>query len=159
MPLNARYHRVTSGSRVLLDIMYKPVPRPLPTSLPILPVEICQKIYRYTGKYDKPCLGMSCRLFRGIAYDYGPVISEWSLQGLRKTNEGSRFTAAADSGTHSYGGKVRPVLARRALVSLATDNPAFRPIDRVVLRRPEGDCIELQMLLVGVCVEQYIDEN
>lgn len=154
MPLNTRYHRDTSGGRVLLDIMYTPVPRPLPTSFPILPVEICQMICRYTEKYDKPRLGMSCRLFRGIAYDYGLVIAEWSIQGLCKTHEGSIFTAAVDSSTHISGGKVRLVPAHRASVYLTTEHTVFRPIDRVVLRRPEGVCIELQMPLLGMSVEQ-----
>ncbi|KAL0639073.1 hypothetical protein Q9L58_001955 [Maublancomyces gigas] len=125
MPLNTRYHRGSSGGRVLLDIMYTPVPRPLPTSLPTLPVELCQMIYCYTEKYDKPRPGMSRRLFRGIAYDYGPVIFEWSLQGLCRTSEGSIFTAAVDSGTHISGGKVRLVPAHRASVYLTTEHTFF----------------------------------
>lgn len=156
MPLDTRYHPLTSGACVLHDILYKPEPRPPPTSVPILPVEICQKIYHFTDQYAKPNLGMSCRLFRGIAYDYGPLISEWYLQGVRKRGAGYIFIAVADRGAHVTGGKVRQMPRRRALVYVNEQFTDFRPIHRVVLRKPEGECIELQMPLLGVMVGEYI---
>lgn len=150
MPLLARYHTKTNGILALLDILFTPSPAPFPQSFPALPVEICQTIFRHATADTRRCLEGTGRLFRGIAYDYGPRISKWNLQALCPAGSGYFFMAVADRGVHSIDGSMKDVPARRRQVYISTGMCEFRPINRVVLRKPDGGTIELQLPLVGV---------
>lgn len=157
MPLLTRDKHVTSGLCALLEILYTPAPRPLATSVPPLPVELWQKVYSLADDKIKLNLAVTSRLFRGIAYDYGPRIGEWSLQRPCPLEAGLAFSAAADRGVHVIGRKVRQVPARSEVVYVSTSRSDFRPILRVVLRRSTGEALELQMPLVGVQVARRWD--
>lgn len=155
MTLLARYHSITDGMRTLLDVLFTPAPHPAPQSFPRLPVEMCRKVFRYATEDTRHSLALTCRLFHGIAYDYGPRISEWNLQAVPRPEAYWAFTAVADRGVHILGGKVRHVPARREQVVVSARMGLFRPIYRVVLRKPDGETIELQLPLVGVDINRY----
>lgn len=152
MPLLARYHDVTPGLCALLEILYTPAPRPLATSVYPLPVELWQRVYSFAEQDIKSKLGATSRLFRGIAYDYGLRIGEWALQRPRPSEEGLACVAAADRTMQTIGWKVRDLPARNAVVYVSTFHT--RPIYRIVLMRPTGEALELQMPLVGVNVSR-----
>lgn len=155
MTLLVRYHSITDGMRTLLDILFTPPPHPAPQSFPRLPVEMCRNVFRQAAEDTRHSLALTGRLFRGIAYDYGPRISEWNLQAVPRPEAYWAFTAVADRGVHIMGGKVRHVPARREQVVVSAGMGKFRPIHRVVLRKPDGDTIELQLPLVGVDINRY----
>lgn len=152
--LLARYDRRTDGILALLDILYTPPPTPIPQFFPVLPVEICQSIFRYATADTRRSLRATGRLFHGIAYDYGPRISAWNLQTVTQITSGYADIAAADPGVHIRGGKVRRFLARRREVIISAEMGQCRPIYRVVLRRPDGGTIELQLPLVGIAIHK-----
>lgn len=152
MPLLNRYNHATVGRRALLETLYTPAPRAFAASIPPLPVEIWQNVYRLAEQHDKCTLAVSCRLFRGIAYDYGPVISEWALRKPCPRGKSLAFVAAADRNMHIIGGSVRYVPVRTEVVYVNDSGRDFRPIYRVVLRWPSGRPLELQIPLVGVSV-------
>lgn len=152
MPLIARYHDVTPGLCALLEILYTPVPRPLANSICPLPVELWRRVYSLAEHDIKFKLGATSRLFRGIAYDYGLRIGEWSLQRPRPSEEGLACVAAADRRVQTIGRTVRDLPARSAVVYVSTFHT--HPIYRIVLMRPTGEALELQMPLVGVNVSR-----
>lgn len=149
MPLLIRFNQLSSGLCALLEVLYTPAPRPLVTAIPPLPVELWQMVYSHAGYDVKSKLAVTSRLFRGIAYDYGPRIGEWSLQGPLPKHLSLEFMAVADRGVHIIRGKVTHVPFRSEQVEVTTGTD-FRAIYRVVLRRPSGEALELQMPLVGV---------
>lgn len=59
-----------------------------------------------------------------------------------------------DLGVQIRGGKIRHFLARHREVIISAEIGQFRPIYRVVLRRPDGGTIELQLQLVGIAIHK-----
>lgn len=154
IPLITRPDEETDGLLALLNILYTPSPLPAPQSFPNLPVEICQKIFGYASNPTKRALELSGRLFRGISYDYGPRIGEWSLKArasIRECQEGG-FIGAADVGMHIIDGIFQDVPARGAVLHISKEMQDVRPVHRAVLRGPGEENLALQMPLLGAYV-------